>query len=157
MEHINKTVEQHQVGRGRQTQNKPHSRNQAFDSSNKFSLISNQQQQPTTTNYPLSSEDSIVPHQQINPVQFYGGQYEYPAELSSYHGRTSSQTLPQSLPSSVHYPIQEKRGPAPFASFEDLSLASFEISPDEPIPGLWCIKKQRCVCIDYKRGGGAAT
>jgi hypothetical protein len=33
-----------------------------------------------------------------------------------------------------HY-LQEQRGPAPFASFEDLSLASFEMSPDENLPG----------------------
>ena len=135
MEPVNKTVEQLQVGCGLHTQNKPHSRNHAIDSSNQSSLISNQQQQQTTTNCSRSSEGSIVPHQHINPAQFYRGQYEYPAEQSPYHGRTSSQTLPQSLPSSVQYPMQEKRGPAPFASFEDLSLASFEMSPDEPIPG----------------------
>ena len=138
MEPVNKTVEQLQVACGLHTQNKPHSRNHTIDSSNQSSVISNQQQQQTTSNYPRSSEGSIVPHQQINPAQFYRGQYEYPAEQSPYHGRTSSQTLPQSLPSSVHYPMQEKRGPAPFASFEDLSLASFEMSPDEPLPGLWC-------------------
>ena len=34
---------------------------------------------------------------------------------------------------------QTQQGPAPFASFEDLSLASFELSPEEdntPLPGM---------------------
>ncbi len=36
---------------------------------------------------------------------------------------------------SSYHSGQEQRGPAPFASFEDLSLASFEMSPgDEQIP-----------------------
>ena len=136
MDPYDKNVQQlHQGGSGIEPPNRRHYPNYTFDSFNPSSLSSTTtQQQQTTPNYPRSAAIGVSP-QQIHPVQFYGGQYEYPAERSPYHGPGSSQSQQQRLPSSMQRATQEQRGPAPFASFEDLSLASFEMSPDEHLRG----------------------
>lgn len=128
------TQQLHQGGIGLEPPNQRHYPNYTFDNFKPSSLPLTTQQQQTSPTYPRSAVSGVSP-KHVLPVQFYSGQYEYPAERMPHHGPGSVQLQQQCMPSSVHRPIQEQRGPAPFASFEDLSLASFEISPDEHLQG----------------------
>ena len=131
MDPYNTNVQElHQGGSQLGPLNQRHYPNYTYNNFNQSSLPPMSQQQQTTPNY-----RSGVSLQQINSPQFYGGQYGYSTGRSPCHGPSSLQLQQQCPPSSVQCPTQEQRGPAPFASFEDLSFASFEMSPDEHLRG----------------------